>query len=397
MPKKYHAVIDAGSSGTRLFLYEVTPGLYPQVHLITEIENAEMPDGRREDGINNFIDPANPSLAKEVVPLTIVPLLQQLKKTLEALGVAPDQVMVDLFATAGMRYTERMFGSACVQQFYEGIVQGIGDQGFEPGQVRTSDGEKEEGLWTWINLNDLERDVFRSDAAPFGVVEVGGSSVQLSFPAQPDAAAIGSAQVVSINGRTFNVLCKTYLGLGQDDARKTMRINLAAQAAVCFPEGFLPAHDVGDVLDGVGHYRLSEAGRYQFEHCDAAYEAIINAIHKEHPLPDLTLAGIDFVGTDAVFHATKYWDIEHEPIKLAKMIMAYCRDSGAFPGIETNEFIQAQAANATYIRALLFGQRGLFCRQPARLARALPNKSEGKTRLTWTRGYLLQKYALPNN
>lgn len=173
-----------------------------------------------------------------------------------------------------------------------------------------------------------------------------------------------------------------------------MRQKLASGSAVCFPSGFDAKHDVGDTLDGVGHFRLTDAGRFDFERCDDAYEVVIAAIDEASPLPDLTASHVEFVGTDAIFHATRYWQIEKEPILLTKMIMAYCHDHGGFPGIETNEFVQAQAANATYIRALLFGRKGLFSGNPKLLLGAIPNKRDGKTRLTWTRGYLLQKYAV---
>lgn len=394
MQKKYHAVIDAGSSGTRLFLYEVTAGSYPLVELVAEFENSTMPNGVREDGINNFIDPSRPELANQVVPLIIVPLLKQTNDLLDGLGVKPADVVVDLFATAGMRYSEQMYGPGVVNDFYHGIALGIAAEGFQAGQVRTCDGEREEGLWTWINLNDRERDVFRTDNQPIGIVEVGGSSAQFSFPKSERLQGIGSARSVSINGRKFEVQCKTYLGLGQDDARKMMRIHLSDKAAVCFPKEFSPESDIGDVLDGVGHYKLTAPGRYQFEDCNSAYESIIQRVDSVNNLPDLSLADIDFVGTDAIYHATNYWEIADDPIQIAAMILAHCSDCSKFPGIETNEFVQAQAANATYVRALLFGQRGLFSREPARLIRAVPNKAAGKTRLTWTRGYLLQSYAI---
>ncbi len=394
---KYHAVIDAGSSGTRLFLYEVRQGAYPHVDLVAEVENATMPNGEREDGINNFIDPRQPELITSVVPLTIAPLLDVAATLLVERQVLPADVVVDLFATAGMRYTENMFGSAIVAAFYEQIRQGIVCAGFVAGEVRTSDGQMEEGVWTWINLNDLERDVFRTDNNPVGVVEVGGSSAQFSFPLPHRLDKAVDTKAVLINGRYFEVQCQTYLGLGQDDARKKMRQKLAAGSAVCFPGGFDAKYDVGDTLDGVGHFRLTDAGRFDFERCDDAYEMLIAAIDETSPLPDLTASYVEFVGTDAIFHATRYWEIEREPMLLAQMIMAYCHDHDAFPGIETNEFVQAQAANATYIRALLFGRKGLFSGNPEKLLGAIPNKRDGKTRLTWTRGYLLQKYAVMND
>lgn len=391
--QKLHAVVDAGSSGTRLFLYQVAAGNYPEVELVAEIENSVMPNGEKEDGLNNFVDPVRPELATQAFNLTIGPLLKRVKNILAEHAVMPMDVTVDLFATAGMRYSEQMYGSEPVEALYRAIANGIDAAGFQSGEVRTCDGEQEEGIWTWINLNDQERDIFRTGNEPLGIVEVGGSSAQFSFPASDALAGVGSCRKVSINGRQFDVQCKTYLGLGQDDARKMMRVNLGEKATACFPEKFSHEHDVGDVLDGIGHYKLTASGCYRFEACDTAYEEIIQGIDAANPIPDLSKALVDFVGTDAIYHATNYWDIAQDPALIAQMILTYCREVDAFPGIETNEFIQAQAANATYVRALLFGTRGLFRQEPARLTRAVPNKVAGKTRLSWTRGYLLQKYA----
>ena len=399
--KLVHAVIDAGSSGTRLFLYEVERGPYPHVRLIAQIENPIMPNGEKEDGINNFVGSNHSHGAMNVVPLIIIPLLDKIKPLITSYNLTSHDVTVDLFGTAGMRYAEKMFGLDAIDEFYEQIRQGVLGAGFIAGEVRTSDGQREEGVWTWINLNDLERDIFRTENIPLGVVEVGGSSAQLSYPILNSVKDIlnmvnpPSSIVVSINGRTHQVYSISYLGLGQDDARKAMRIRLGDSSSWCFPKGFSAAKDAGDILDGVGHYRLTSDGDYQFDRCNQSYEDLIIQATLENAFPDLGTMGIDFVGTDAIYHATKYWEIEDNPTQLSSMILSKCLDLSMFPGIELNESIQSQAANATYVQALLYGSSGLFKNNPSALVRALPNRVNGAMRLSWTRGFLLQKYAQP--
>lgn len=246
--------------------------------------------------------------------------------------------------------------------------------------------------WTWINLNDLERDIFRTSNEPLGVLEVGGSSAQITYP-NDDLALEGFVTTyVTINNRTFSVNSNTYLGLGQDDARKAMRVNFGNDANCCFPKGFESNKDIGDTLDGVGHFRLTDNGNYSYSKCNAIYEEIIEKLGTTKRLPDLSKISIEFVATDAVYHATKFWEAHNDPRRLVNLIFENCHKLEAFPGIETNEFTQAQAANATYIQALLYGKDGLFRSNHALLSRALPSKYEGKTRLTWTRGYLMQIY-----
>ena len=398
-PKLLHAVIDAGSSGTRLFLYGVEKGAYPLVELLAQFENPIMPNGEKEDGINNLVSADGAGAMKDVVPLIISPLLDKIRPLIARHNLHPHDVVVDLLGTAGMRYADNMFGSQLISEFYEHIRRGIVEAGFKAGEVRTSDGQCEEGVWTWINLNDLERDIFRTKTIPLGVVEVGGSSAQITYPSlgvDQSKAGIpngGSKVLVTINGNSHEIFCQSYLGLGQDDARKAMRVQLSDKASCCFPTGFSPEHDAGDILDGVGRYRLSLKGDYQFSLCNEGYENLISEAIAEKPLPDLGAVGIDFVGTDAIYHAAKYWEIEADPIQLTSMILANCSDLNAFPGIEINERVQAQAANATYVQALLYGKSGLFKSNRSALVRALPNLVDGQVRLTWTRGFLLQKYS----
>lgn len=201
-------------------------------------------------------------------------------------------------------------------------------------------------------------------------MEVGGSSLQLTFPTDEDPAAVPHVHAVEINGRKFAVSCRSFLGLGQDDARKEMRSRLGPEgSAVCFPGGFLAAVDHGDVVDGVGTHRLAEAG-----------------------VPGLRHARGDFVGIDGVYYATEYWDIDEDPERLADAIRGHCGTVTNFPGIDAQEFVQMQAANATYVHGLM---RRLFAGTGRRLIRAVPSRRDGDTMPTWTRGYLLARHSRP--
>lgn len=389
----YTAVIDAGSSGTRLFLYHVEPGPYPRVEKIAQREFDTMPSGAREDGINNFVDPANPDRERTVDPEVIEPLLGAITPILQERGVRPAAVEINLFATAGMRYAEGLHGGVAVERFYGRIRDAIAARGFGVGEVRTARGAREEGLWTWTHLNDTQHSVFTSDAAPVGIIEVGGSSTQFSFPV--DRAPDPDANIfpVAINGKSFAVLCRSYLGLGQDDARKAMRRNAGGvEASVCFPTGFPAVHDVGDELDGVASYRLEADGRFDFDRCTGLYDAIIR--ERIDALGDPGLGGFpgEFVGIDGAYHATGHWGIADTPLLLQTKILDYCHDAGNFDDIAGNEHVQMLAANATYVNALLFGAHGVLRSHPQKLVRALPSRIGNDTCLTWTRGYLLLRY-----
>jgi hypothetical protein len=385
------AVIDAGSSGTRLFLYRVEPGPFARVEKLLEQEFPTMASGAKEDGINNFVRPDDPAAQATVVPEIIDPLLEHACGFLRGRGIELAHVEVNLLATAGMRYAEGLHGRPAIDRFYDTIRGGIRARGFLVGEVRTTCGSEEEGVWTWINLNDMLLDAFESDREPVGIVEVGGSSLQLTFPTDEDPDLVPHVHRVDLNGRRFAVSCRSFLGLGQDDARKEMRRRLGPEgSAVCFPGGFRATADHGDMLDGVGMHRLAADGRYEFGACSAAYDGIVSDRLAEAGIPDLRHARGDFVGIDGVYYATEPWGIEEEPQRLADLIPARCGTVTNFPHIDEREFVQAQAANATYIKVLL---DRLFAASGRRLVRAVPTRRDGETLLTWTRGYLIRRYS----
>lgn len=390
----YEAVIDAGSSGTRIYLYQITlRTCYPEVKLVVQKEFSTTPSGKKEDGINNYIHPEQPELVHHVCDEVIEPLLNSLDPYLQDLGVSRADVIVNLFATAGMRYAERHFGSNAVIDLYRCIQDFVAQAGFRVGEIRTADGNSEEGIWTWVNLNDVHRDIFNTGSSPLGVIEVGGSSAQLSFPVDDDRDD-EDVYSIKINEREYRVYCKTYLGLGQDDARKMMRQSLGPLGSnVCFPRGF-PSHcDFGDTLDGFGSLQLGCDGSYEFEACFDCYVKLIAEVTKDRPLPNIHAHAVDFVGIDGVFHALKFWNIQDTPTKLIEQIKNRVIDCNEFENIFENEYVQAQSANATYVHALLYGDHGLLRDHPQKMISALPNRTDDGKMLTWTRGFLLLKYA----
>jgi hypothetical protein len=243
-----------------------------------------------------------------------------------------------------MRYAEGLHGRPAIERLYGTIRAGISRHGFQLGEVRTTCGSEEEGVWTWINLNDVLYHAFDGEHEPVGIVEVGGSSLQLTFPTDEDPDAVAHVHRVELAGRRFAVSCRSFLGL--------------------------------------------------FPACSAAYGDIVQDRLATAGIPDLTHACGDFVGIDGVYYATEPWRIAHEPERLAELIPDRCHTVANFPHIDERELVQAQAANATYIQALL---ARLFRDSGRRLVRAVPTRQDGETLLTWTRGYLIHRHSGPRS
>jgi len=400
----YTAVIDAGSSGTRLYFYKVVPGPYPQITMeIDKVENKVQPNNYAEDGINNFVCSKAPGYSppNEVVPQVIAPLLDTLAAKASTLSVPTNQVAVNVLATAGMRVALDQCGQAAVTQLYTYIKQGIVAKGFMVGEVRTTDGNSEEGVWTWTNLNDQYYHVFTTSTAPVGDVEVGGSSTQISYPTALSPNSSQNIYTVKLNGKIFSVFNRTYLGLGQDDARKFVR--KLAQPPLghpqfvhpqdCWATGFPAANDAGE--DDPAYPKLKVNGSYNFTVCGSYDSGYIANIIARYGDPHVANSSGPFVGIDGAWWATKYWNIQDTPSQLQDSLGA-CLNYQNFPNILTNKSTQFQCANATYIDTLLYGSvNGLFKRDPTKFSKALPN-DDAVTKasvLTWTRGYVLLKYS----
>lgn len=249
----YTAVFDAGSSGTRVSLYKVTPG---SKALIEGIGKAGF--DYEDSGINDFMSgkgwidasalpngavPAGCSGTtnlgqNQVGPCVLQPLLDYVTTKLPQ-GVNASDVKVELFATAGMR-TEDIknggaFTTAQIINFYDNIMKPYvrttplsgGAVYSNVGEFKTINGNSEEGVWSWINLNDVYYNTFATQGScgtsQIGDFEVGGSSMQVAFPVNAAPTESGNVYNVNINGCSINVYSKTFLGLGGDDARKFMR------------------------------------------------------------------------------------------------------------------------------------------------------------------------------
>ena len=400
----YTAVIDAGSSGTRIFLFEVQPGPYPLIKQIAAHKGIAGDDGI--DDFLNHLGGTEKNLGPEAVgPAVIGPLLDAIAPTLAERGVRDGDVVVDLLATAGMRSVVTPIGShsqSDVDAYYDGIRRFISSKGFAAGEVRTADGSAEEGLWTWIDVNDRYRDAFRTDKTPVGVVEVGGSSMQVSYPtaAAPDPAK--NIYAVTINGKTFSVFDRTYIGLGQDDARKTMRLQNppADGGARCFPTGMKPEQDSGDIIDGQ-LVRITGTATFDPAACQASYSAIVKDRLAALGDPGVDASTSPFYGIAAVRYAFEAIGARAQlptAAGLGDAIKAKCVADNAVANFKlSKKFEQRACSSAAYIDALLYGEGGLFHAHPEAFRTTVADQIEvdGKIvgSISWTTGYLRQKYA----
>ena len=497
----YTMIFDAGSSGTRVNFYKVVPGNggYPQVTLL---DNQKFKD----NGINDFLNgtgtiktsawtasaatglPSGYSAPgctmtststnggqSDVSPCVIQPLLDSMAGAMTAAGVTASQVKVELFATAGMR-TMAIFNGGNktdtqIASFYQTMKDyAQSNKGFVVGDFATSNGNSQEGLWTWVNLNDQYYNAFGGNTTYYtgtpttrGDFEVGGSSMQVAFPTSSITPSdANNVYTVSINGRSYNVFSKTYLGLGGDDARKYMRsydystggagytgldcfgsnansTNTEEDSGVAlFFASFFPAVTTPGAGNPTGitwptfvsnvlgltpatPLVMSAAGSYNLGTCSGKYNNVttsvmllprnnygtlnqgVSATYSDF-ITKVGASSAPFVGLDGFYYASRDLGLVSSAqlktnftrAQFTSALSSTCPDGGAGPG-GTALFDVSVCANAAYMNNFLWqfsGTGGLFTSGTGVSFEGVVPSDVGNTSvLTWTRGYLLLKYA----
>ena len=378
---RYLAVIDAGSSGSRVHLYE---------RIATEgaVRVRQLFEDRSGEALSSF--ERNPD---EAGPRGLTPLLDRLLARLESLKIERSVVHVHLLATAGMRRLEADHPTAS-QAIYRSARRTLTASGVTVRSSETLSGHLE-GVYAWVDVNDLAGALAATPSpSPIAIIEVGGASAQLAYAGHGPAGT--TTTTVRLNGRAHQVVSVSWLGLGQDEARRTMvrlaRSQEAGSEERCYPDnrgmtGGLAAFDA----DGAD--LLIARGRYSFEQCSQLYEAVLSPFGLpalgpragEAPLPMLGLASVYFVLSD--------WQALTDPASLGETLQRQCEGEEAYANRVTrfirrdprHRFAQTACANGAFIHTLLFGKAGLRL-SPEQLSATLRVQN---TPLSWTRGFAL--------
>lgn len=472
----YTAIFDAGSSGTRLSFYNVLAGHggYPIINKIGTYDDSS-PNVPDDDGINDFLNgngsidldgkplpadcPGTTNLGQlDVEPCVLQPLLNALDDAIATqnasnpnLHLTKSQVKVELFATAGMRTEdERNGGPKTTEQileYYQQMKTYVTQWGYDTGEFKTINGNSEEGVWTWANLNDYYYNSFGGNTTvspsvqpPVGDFEVGGSSMQIAFPTNTPPSDEANVYSVAINGYAFNVYSKTFLGLGGDDARKYVKAfgyNSNNGGAACYAS--TATQNNTEEKSGIQLYPSNQVtGSYPFptnaaylntpwtnlpntsllltspaydnSACSSMYNTIeeqVTSLERNNYgtfnqgamvtlasfKADLQTSTAPFIGTDNFFYTARELDYNvstgFDPTIFQQNLQNYC--TGV---VADNVNAQNACPNGNFMDTYLFGTSGLFTGSTATFAGVLnPTNLANETVLTWTRGYLLLKYA----
>jgi hypothetical protein len=207
-PLSCHIIYDAGSHGTRLYVYQQTASGW--------IKNSGPKTGA-------LADPVRRIRGKTITDTGAV--VDEVVDSLENMrhdGPSDDSGIplwlafdwrercniesVSVYGTAGMRLAEQKDpeGSKRIWDLLNAGLSVLVDMDVE---TRTLSGY-EEGLYAWLAKRE-ER-----SSNDFGIVEMGGASVQVTFP----CSSCGVSRRVKVKGRRVPVYSHSFLGWGQDEA-----------------------------------------------------------------------------------------------------------------------------------------------------------------------------------
>lgn len=209
---KHHciAVVDAGSSGSRLHVYA-----YDLDDTNSPVNINEIWNRKALPGIST-IEHEHRSIAVYMEKL---------------FTDAPTALMpVYFYSTAGMRLLPKTHHKNVNQlvadwfdkQYYWRLVT-----------ARTINGS-EEGVFAWLSTNYQLKRFEQSELPLVGVMDIGGASVQIVFPINDDSHVdAGDKITIDLYGKHHTLFSHSFLGLGQNEmGHQYYDLNL------CYPHGF---------------------------------------------------------------------------------------------------------------------------------------------------------------
>jgi len=354
----YLAVIDAGSSGTRLTLYaDDATTLVPR-----EVTSAP----KKSAGLSSYAATPN-----EAGPKAVAPLLAQLDDYLTAQGISRGEVPVALLATAGMRNVRRD-DRAAAQAIFDSTAETIAASGHPVADNRILPAVQEATL-AWLDANVLAGTLDRKSGS-IGIVEVGGASAQVAFRSPVDTGR--AVRQLRVEGQAIPVVAVSYLGLGGNDARALMQAANDA-GSFCFPNnatGATPDTYVGRSVRPVD----ARTAQYSWTRCATAYDGTIATVGAQRTaaatvppsrlrdLPGFDAA--DFVGLGSLpftLGDLGVAEAANEKTALRGATTSTCSGDDAWAKVlaryagRSSTFADTLCSNGTYAYELLFGTTGV--------------------------------------
>jgi hypothetical protein len=342
------AVVDAGSTGSRLHIYS-----YDTDETNTPINIKEVWNKKTKPGFatieSNTIDSYLTGLMSDA-PIKQVP--------------------VYFYATAGMRLLpqikQKKYYAELNQWFTKHTEWQLKD-------AKTITGN-EEGLYDWLSVN-YNLGTLTDNTGSVGVMDMGGASVQIAFPIAETSSIDNRSQIkVDVYGRHYNLYIHSFLGLGQTEMSHQF-----LNSAACFADNYpLP-----DGAEGQGN-ALS---------CEQEVSSLMNNVHGVKQLIQPLLAanpveswysigGIANLASSPLFDFTKGQFTNQELIQQADTQICQQQWDNLNNQFPNDDYVYQYCLFSSYYYALMVDGYGLYPDQTVQYLS--PEKN-----IDWTTGVVL--------
>ena len=345
------AVVDAGSTGSRLHIYA-----YDLDDTNSPINLKELWNKKTKPGFATIEANAN----------TIDSYLTIL------LGDAPvKNVPIYFYATAGMRLLPQMKQ----KKYYDELNKWFANHSeWRLKAAKTITGN-EEGLYDWLSVNYHLGTFSSSNDSSVGVMDMGGASVQIVFPIADTPSIDEKSQIkIDLYGRHYNIYVHSFLGLGQTEMSHQF-LNTAS----CF----------------VNHYPRPDGAEGQGNalSCEQEVAALMNQVHGVSKLIQPLLAsnpvdswysigGISNLADSSFFH------FEHSQLTNQSLIQQADSQICSQPWDDINQqypdddYVYQYCLFSAYYYALMVDGYGIY---PEQIVNYLPPQQN----IDWTTGVVL--------
>ena len=220
---EYGCVVDAGSSGSRIFLYQ-----WPKHG-----------DGPTEEVFNEEITPGISDQEHGLAALQ--ELVTQARNALRHYHTSAYDVPIYLGATAGLRLVDSP--QKDMTMFRVRQMLHTSDFMFQDNWARIISGE-DEGIYEWITINYIKNGGALPDrlSTTFGALDLGGASTQISFRSRGRRLLRRKeAFPLQIHDSKYELYSHSFLHYGADEARAKHSRHIAADKTQnpCYPVGYV--------------------------------------------------------------------------------------------------------------------------------------------------------------
>ena len=205
----YMVVLDAGSSGTRVYVYEIqTPKNHQDVPVIIHKGSCKSPDPRCTSVDFNSAQGIHALAGQEQKNMDayLAPAIAYAKASIPPHFISDTQIL--LMATAGLRNSTIKTQEELISQTQKSLKKT-----FQHAQASIISGFSE-GVYAWLDLNLSLKSLGKPWQETYGIIEMGGASQQITFATNNQSNSFP----IQILGSRYQLYSYSYNQLGANQA-----------------------------------------------------------------------------------------------------------------------------------------------------------------------------------